>query len=91
MSVHFRTLACLARLCPCTHIIIHAWPEVTVGNQVHSSFDPRVGKWGGASEGGFPPKGVVAALQTTPPVGLGGDRGACPRSLLSDVGAGPQV
>ena len=39
-------------------------------------------EWGGAPEGGFPPKGVVAALPTTPPVGLGGDRGACPRSLL---------
>ena len=39
-------------------------------------------QWGGAPEGGFPPKGVVAALPTTPPVGLGGDRGACPRSLL---------
>ena len=34
-------------------------------------------EWGGA-----PQKGVVAALPTTPPVGLGGDRGACPRSLL---------
>ena len=41
-----------------------------------------VGEWGGAPEGGFPPKGVVAALPTTPPVGLDGDRGACPRSLL---------
>ena len=39
-------------------------------------------EWGGAPEGGFPPKGVVAALPTTPPVGLDGDRGACPRSLL---------
>ena len=39
-------------------------------------------QWGGAPEGGFPPKGVVAALPTTPPVGLDGDRGACPRSLL---------
>ena len=32
--------------------------------------------------GAVPPKGVVAALPTTPSVGLGGDRGACPRSLL---------
>ena len=32
--------------------------------------------------GVVPPKGVVAALPTTPPVGLDGDRGACPRSLL---------
>ena len=47
------------------------------------------GRCRGWQSGGVPPKGVVAALPATPPVRLGGDRGACPRS--SDIGAGPQV
>ena len=57
----------------------HLSQQSVVGSGILMVLSGRRRRW---QSGAVPPKGVVAALPTTPPVGLGGDRGACPRSLL---------